>query len=126
MGDGLEQLMKTWVPILGAGLSIGLGTVPMQEVLRCRRNKSLGKVRRAPFECLCSSLRIVDVFLARSLPQLALLHPACLVTMRLRMSKVNADVFPLLFGNNIGWVIYASLNHNPYMFVSCFPNVMLV
>ena len=48
MGDGLEQLMKTWVPILGAGLSIGLGTVPMQEVLRCRRNKSLGKVRLAP------------------------------------------------------------------------------
>jgi len=45
--------------------------------------------------------------------------------MRPRSPKVNADVFPLLFGNNVGWVIYASLNHNPYMFAACFPNVML-
>jgi len=45
--------------------------------------------------------------------------------MRPRLPKVNADVFPLLFGNNFGWVIYASLNHNPYMFAACFPNVML-
>lgn len=44
MGDGLEQLLKTWVPIWAAVLSTALGFVPMGDVLRCRRNKSLGKV----------------------------------------------------------------------------------
>lgn len=59
-------------------------------------------------------------------PHTALLHPACLVTVRcVGLPQVNADVFPFLFGNNVGWVMYASLTHNFYMFVACFPSVML-
>lgn len=52
-------------------------------------------------------------------------HPACRVTMRcLRLPQVNADVFPLLFGNGVGWVVYGSFTHNPYMFAGTFTNIL--
>lgn len=44
-GDSVKtQLLVVWVPILGAILSTGLGLGPMGDILRCRRNRSLGEV----------------------------------------------------------------------------------
>ncbi|KAJ1466448.1 hypothetical protein T484DRAFT_1861635 [Baffinella frigidus] len=79
--DRLKELLNHWVPITGMILSIFLDFAPLEQILLCRRSKSMG--------------------------------------------QVNADVFPFLFGNNVGWVMYASLTHNFYMFVACFPSVML-
>jgi len=47
MGDGFGQHV---IGILVAALSTALRLVSMREVLRCRRNKSLGKVGHAPPE----------------------------------------------------------------------------
>ncbi|KAJ1469262.1 sugar efflux transporter for intercellular exchange-domain-containing protein [Baffinella frigidus] len=73
--------MSTWVPIFGAILSTGLGLAPLGDVLRCRRNRSLG--------------------------------------------EMNPDVFPLLFGNGVGWVIYACCTRNAYVFAANFTNVLV-
>ncbi|KAJ1488934.1 hypothetical protein T484DRAFT_1615840 [Baffinella frigidus] len=74
MGDGVQLLLRIWIPSLGALLSIVLGLAPMRDVLQCRRNKSLG--------------------------------------------KMNPDVFPLLFWNNVGWLIYAACTHDAFLFSS--------
>jgi hypothetical protein len=47
MGDGLEQHV---IGMLVATLSTAMAVVSMGDVLRCRRNKSLGKVGHAPPE----------------------------------------------------------------------------
>jgi len=47
-GELLQEVLSKWVPLLGAGLGMILGLVPMRDVLRCRRNKSLGQVRHDP------------------------------------------------------------------------------
>jgi solute carrier family 50 protein (sugar transporter) len=39
-------------------------------------------------------------------------------------SQVNPDVFPLLFGNAIGWVIYSGCTHNVFIFAANFTNVL--
>lgn len=44
----ITTLMSTWVPIFGAILSTGLGLAPLGDVLRCRRNRSLGEVGPQP------------------------------------------------------------------------------
>jgi len=75
MGDVLEQLLSSWVPISAAILSTAMAFAPMGDVLWCRRNKSLG--------------------------------------------KINADVFPILFGNGIGWVVYGIFSDNFYMVAGC-------
>jgi len=38
---------------------------------------------------------------------------------------MNPDVFPLLFGNGIGWVIYACCTHNVFVFAANFTNVLV-
>jgi len=48
MGDGLDQQV---IGTLVATLSTALGVVSMGDVMRCRRNKSLGKVGHAPPAC---------------------------------------------------------------------------
>jgi len=52
MGDMLEQLLASWVPISAAVLSTAMAFAPMGDVLRCRRNKSLGKVGTPPRDVL--------------------------------------------------------------------------
>jgi len=42
------RLLDTWVPVLGAILSMGLGFGPMGSILKCRRNRSLGEVAPEP------------------------------------------------------------------------------
>jgi len=49
------------------------------------------------------------------------INPACLVTMHhLSTPQMNADVFPLLFGNGVGWLVYGGFTHNAYMVVGSF------
>lgn len=38
---------------------------------------------------------------------------------------MNPDVFPLLFGNGIGWVIYACCTSNVFVFAANFTNVLV-
>lgn len=38
--------------------------------------------------------------------------------------QVNPDVFPILFGNGIGWVIYSGCTRNVFIFAANFTNVM--
>eukprot|EP00290_Baffinella_frigidus_P032874 CAMPEP_0180265660 /NCGR_PEP_ID=MMETSP0988-20121125/579_1 /TAXON_ID=697907 /ORGANISM="non described non described, Strain CCMP2293" /LENGTH=218 /DNA_ID=CAMNT_0022236177 /DNA_START=185 /DNA_END=837 /DNA_ORIENTATION=- len=35
------------------------------------------------------------------------------------LGKINADVFPILFGNGIGWVVYGIFSDNFYMVAGC-------
>ena len=44
--EEVQELLKTWVPLVGACLSMVLSLVPMRDVLWCRRNKRLGEVGR--------------------------------------------------------------------------------
>ncbi|KAJ1488465.1 sugar efflux transporter for intercellular exchange-domain-containing protein [Baffinella frigidus] len=48
----LQEVLIKFVPLLGASLSLLLGLVPMRDVLRCRRNKSLGQVNPDVFPLL--------------------------------------------------------------------------
>jgi hypothetical protein len=46
--EEVQELLRTWVPLFGAMLSLAMTVVPMRDILRCRRNKSLGEVRHDP------------------------------------------------------------------------------
>lgn len=51
---------------------------------------------------------------------------ACLlIILWLGLPQMNPDVFPLLFGNGVGWVIYACCTRNIYIFAANFTNVMV-
>ena len=52
MGDVLEQLLASWVPLSAAVLRTAMAFAPMEDVQRCRRNKSLGKVGTPPLDVL--------------------------------------------------------------------------
>jgi hypothetical protein len=44
---------------------------------------------------------------------------------RLGLSQMNPDVFPLLFGNGIGWLIYAACTRDAFLFASIFVNILV-
>ncbi|KAJ1494508.1 hypothetical protein T484DRAFT_1609185 [Baffinella frigidus] len=50
--DRVQELLRTWVPLVGACLSIVMGLIPMRDVLQCRRNKSLGQINPDVFPLL--------------------------------------------------------------------------
>ena len=55
----------------------------------------------------------------------ALLLFSCLLTMhRPCLPQMNPDVFPLLFGNSVGWLVYAICTRDVFLFASIFVNDM--
>ena len=41
----------------------------------------------------------------------------------LPMPQMNADIFPFLFGNGVGWLVYGAFTHNVYIVVGNFSHV---